>query len=254
MCAYTDRIFSRIRLTRSYTDWIFIQSSAWPSHTQNEYPVGNPPDLCICEMNIQSDPPDPLTRGMNIQSDPPDPLIHWLNIHSTIHLTRTYVDCIFSWSSAWPVHMRKEYSVRSAWPAHTLTNYSFSHPPDPLTCRMNIHSTIRLTRSYVEWISSWSSAWPAHTWNEYSVRSAWPTHTLTEYSFSHPPDLCICTMNIQLVVRLTHLSTDWIFNWIHLTSSYAEWIFSPIRLTRSYTDWIFIPMLIEYLMGYNWVV
>jgi len=116
----------------TYTDQTFSQSSAWPMHTLNEYPVSNPPD--------------PLIHSLNIQSDPPDPLIHWPNILSV----------------TWPMHTLNEYPVShlpdpwkhwmNIWSIICLTYWLNIRldPPDPLIHCLNIWSVIRLTYAYAE--------------------------------------------------------------------------------------------------------
>jgi hypothetical protein len=212
-------------------------------HTSNEYWVGHLPDTCIHQwisgqqspwpqytpvpMNIRSAIPlTPVYTNEYSVGHPPDPFIQPMNIQLVIRLTHSYIQWIFSRSSAWPIHTSNEYSVsnspdtcihqwifgqQSAWPTHTPNEYSVGNPPDPcvhqqifswqsawhLYSPMNIRSAICLTCALHQWILGRKSAWPMYNTNEYSV--------------CNPPDTSIHGMNIGSVIHLTHVYAEWIF-------------------------------------------
>ena len=122
-CICGMNIWSVIRLTLAYTNWIFSQWSAGPLHMPNEYLIRHPPNPCI----------------------------HGINIQTAIHLTHSYTGLVICLTPAYTDWIVCQWSNG---PLHMPNEYLIGHPPNPCIHGMNTQSTIHLTHSYTEWIFS----------------------------------------------------------------------------------------------------
>jgi len=224
-------------------------------------------------MDMQSVSAWPLHIPMNIQLVFTW-LLHTLNRYPfSIRLTPAHMQWIFDqYLPDHCIHPMDIHSV-SAWPLHTHNEYLIS---------------IHQTPAYTQWIPSRYFTWPLHTPDEYSFSiHLTPVYT-QRISDQYPPDSCTSNeylVGIHLIPAIHSIDIQLVYTWplcthnkylisICLTPAYIQSISSwhlpdpsihPVNIRSVSTIQTFIicyiwylpkmfVMLIEYLMGNNWVI